>query len=41
MSGASGFFPERVFDEGRQAVVAAFFARRMPPVKRPWYRPFS
>ncbi|MFF7209700.1 YcxB family protein [Streptomyces sp. NPDC008238] len=41
VNGASGFFPRRVFDEDQQAVVAAFFARRLPPAKRPWYRPFS
>ncbi|MDX2643240.1 YcxB family protein [Streptomyces sp. NPDC001902] len=41
VSGAYGFFPKRAFDETQQAVVAAFFARRLPPVKRPWYRPFS
>ncbi|MFD3450600.1 YcxB family protein [Streptomyces sp. NPDC058691] len=40
VNGASGFFPKRVFDETQQADVAAFFARRLPPVKRAWYRPF-
>ncbi|MYX36854.1 MULTISPECIES: hypothetical protein [unclassified Streptomyces] len=42
VGGACGFFPKRVFDKAQQAAVAAFFARRrLPPVKRPWYRPFS
>ncbi|MDX2706023.1 hypothetical protein PV350_24655 [Streptomyces sp. PA03-6a] len=30
VSGAYGFFPKRAFDETQQAVVAAFFARRLP-----------
>ncbi|MFJ1706020.1 YcxB family protein [Kitasatospora sp. NPDC088346] len=35
---ASGFLPQRAFDEGQRAELAAFFAATLPPVKRPWYR---
>ncbi|WP_405019707.1 hypothetical protein OHV05_25415 [Kitasatospora sp. NBC_00070] len=37
---AVGFMPQGVFDEGQRAELAEFFARALPPVKRPWYRPF-
>ncbi|WP_457031323.1 hypothetical protein [Kitasatospora sp. P5_F3] len=37
---AVGFIPQGAFDEGQRAELAEFFARTLPPVKRPWYRPF-
>ncbi|WP_055588812.1 YcxB family protein [Peterkaempfera griseoplana] len=40
-NGVSGFLPKRVFDDGGQRELAEFFARRLPPRKRPWYRPFA
>ncbi|MGE7435963.1 YcxB family protein [Kitasatospora sp. NPDC001175] len=38
---AVAFVPQRAFDEARLAQVSAFFAHRLPPLKRPWYRPFG
>jgi hypothetical protein len=40
-NGASGFLPKRAFDDTQQAELAKFFAHRLPPQKRPWYRPFA
>jgi hypothetical protein len=40
-NGASGFLPKRAFDDAQQAELATFFAHRLPPQKRPWYRPFA
>ncbi|BFV56732.1 hypothetical protein KCMC57_up18360 [Kitasatospora sp. CMC57] len=37
---AVGFVPQGVFEDGQRAELAEFFARVLPPVKRPWYRPF-
>lgn len=34
------FMPQRALDEEQRAELADFFARTLPPVKRPWYRPF-
>lgn len=41
ITGASGFFPKRAFDDVQQAELAEFFARRLPPEKKHWYNPLS
>ncbi|MER5637263.1 YcxB family protein [Kitasatospora sp. NPDC002227] len=38
---AVSFLPQHAFDEAQLAQVSAFFADRLPPLKRPWYLPFS
>ncbi|MEV7602642.1 YcxB family protein [Kitasatospora sp. NPDC089797] len=38
---AVAFLPQHAFDEAQLAQVAAFFAHRLPPLRRPWYRPFG
>ncbi|WP_170290587.1 YcxB family protein [Kitasatospora atroaurantiaca] len=41
LNGASGFLPKRAFGDPEQAELADFFARRLPPRKKRWYRPFA
>ncbi|MET8627832.1 YcxB family protein [Kitasatospora sp. NPDC004669] len=38
---AVAFIPQHAFDAAQLAQVSAFFADRLPPLKRPWYRPFA
>ncbi|MFJ8472553.1 YcxB family protein [Kitasatospora sp. NPDC094011] len=38
---AVSFIPQHAFDGAQHAQVSAFFADRLPPLKRPWYRPFA
>ncbi|MFF2078952.1 YcxB family protein [Kitasatospora sp. NPDC058162] len=38
---AVAFLPQHAFDEAQLAQVSAFFADRLPPLKRPWYLPFG
>ncbi|GAA1247086.1 hypothetical protein GCM10009665_42590 [Kitasatospora nipponensis] len=33
--------PQHAFDDSQRAELAAFFGTRLPPLKRPWYRPFG
>ncbi|MFF2147752.1 YcxB family protein [Kitasatospora sp. NPDC058190] len=38
---AVAFIPQHAFDAAQLAQVSAFFADRLPPLKRPWYLPFA
>ncbi|MER6567190.1 hypothetical protein ABT288_13585 [Streptomyces sp. NPDC001093] len=37
----TSFFPSAVFTTDEQAQLAHLFAHRLPPRKKPWYRPYS
>ncbi|WP_369394661.1 hypothetical protein AB5J72_49535 [Streptomyces sp. CG1] len=37
----TSFFPAAVFTVHEQAQLAQLFAHRLPPRKKPWYRPYS